>query len=42
LCAPVKTKREAVTGIRCSYFCRTGKMRIIAPQHEDERLTEAE
>ncbi len=32
LCVPGKTKRKAVTHIRCDNFSRTGKMRIIALQ----------
>ena len=42
LYVPAKTKRKAVADTRCDDFSRTGRMRIIALQQEDERLTAAE
>jgi len=35
-------KRKAVADVRCDYFSRTGEKRVIALQHENERLTAAE
>jgi len=39
---PANANRKAVTAVRRDYFFHTGKMKIIALQHDDERLTAAE